>query len=198
MNGEAIAALSLINSVHIEEQDFMNILSQCRATLTDSNRNDEIVDNNQPEPSSDDKKMVKNMIIFAINSLILDSIKNNISPSSLVRILQEHKLDCTSDNFKLLITFINSIWDKVLHNMNHLELNPTPRFKEIEWAQILNVKSSSMDNIKEKTYLIDLHVQDQMTNRESTFSMTLLPKELQDLHTNLLACAKSIENCINK
>ena len=52
MNGEAIAALSLINSVHIEEQDFMNILSQCRATLTDSNRNDEIVDNNQPEPSS--------------------------------------------------------------------------------------------------------------------------------------------------
>ena len=147
--------------------------------------------------------MLRNLLTFAINSLLLESAKNNVNESSLVRLLQDHKLDCSTDNFKLFIQFINSTWPKVRHNLTHMELDPVPNFRGIEWSQLLDMKSSSMDSIKERNYLLDLYVDDQRdksTGNGSTaaFSMTLSQKELQDLHFTLRDCAKSIENFVSK
>ena len=150
----------------------------------------------------DDKSMLQNILIFAINSLLLESVKNNVNETSLVRLLQEHKLDCSTDNFKLFIKFIHSIWSKVHHNMSHLELDPLPKFRGMEWSQLVDIKSSSMDSIKERSYFLDLYVDDRRenstTNGTAAFSMTLSPKELQDFETTLRDCAKSLEKFVSK
>ena len=139
--------------------------------------------------------------------MILEIVKNNINEVVLIRLLQEHKLECSSDRFKQLISFINSKRGKIFHNLNQLELNPLPKFREMEWSQILYTKSSNIDSIKERNYMIDLFVDDQLVesngeqnkqNTSSVFSMILSQKELQDLHFTLSDCAKSIETFLRK
>lgn len=155
--------------------------------------------------------MIRNLLTFAINSLLLESVKNNVNEASLVRLLQEQKFDCTTENFRLFIEFIHSTLPKVQHNMNHFELNPLPKFRGIEWSQVFDVKSSSIDSIKERSYLLDLYVdeskdspeessqqQHQPKTTRTALSMTLSKNELMDLHLTLRDCAKSLENLMSK
>lgn len=205
LNSEVSSALSLINSGHIERDDLQQIFQDCLKTLTNSRQSADV------HQSPDDRLMIRNLLTFAINSLLLESVKNNVNEASLVRLLQEQKFDCTTENFRLFIEFIHSTLPKVQHNMNHFELNPLPKFRGIEWSQVFDVKSSSIDSIKERSYLLDLYVdeskdspeessqqQQQPKTTRTALSMTLSKNELMDLHLTLRDCAKSLENLMSK
>lgn len=217
INSEILSGLSLINSGHIERDELQQIFQDCLKTLTNKQSAEDV----QQSPGKqgvkmffmcphiltfnlpDDRLMIRNILTFSINSLLLESVKHGVNESSLVRQLQEHKFDVSTDNSKLFIQFINSTLPKVQHNIAHFELNPLPKFKSMEWSQVFEIKSSSIDSIKEKTYLLDLYVDNETSNSNnpkatSALSMTLSKNELMDLHLTLRDCAKSLEKMMSK
>lgn len=218
INNELISSLALINSASVEV--LHEVFQECSKTLTNGLRHDNTSQQSSGSVmhacmsvithliiGSDDKSLTRSILTFAITSLLLESAKNNVNESSLVRLLQEHKFDCSTNNFKLFIDFLHSTLPKVHHNISNLELNPLPKFRGMEWSQVLDMKSSSMESIKERTYLIDFYVdKDEERNNsdnptpshQMTESMILSQKELQDLHFTLRDCAKSLENFMSK
>lgn len=145
---------------------------------------------------ADEKSILKNVLIFSLNALLLEAAKYNVNESVVISLLQENSIDSTTDNFKLFSNFVHDTLKLVRHNMHNLQLNPVPNFNDLEWSQIFDLKSSSVDNIKEKSYLVDFQT-DIASGQKQVFSMTFSHKELQDLHATLRDCVKNVECFLN-
>lgn len=158
------------------------------------------------------------MLTFAINSLVLEAAKNGVSLGTLGRLLAGH-LDTTSEPFQLFTTFLATVLPKVIEQLKAIQLDGGDvfQFRDIRWSQAFEVKSSILESVREKSYVIDIEAdravgqlptklngtrnQQQPTevkHSRETISMSITQRELQDLYTSLLDCAKNVERIINK
>lgn len=128
----------------------------------------------------------------------MEAAKYNVNESTVITLLQENNLDTSTDNFKLFANFLHTTLGKARHNLERMTLVPGEKFQDLEWSQIFDLKSSSIDCIKEKNYMLDIHTQAGNANEDRVFSLALSHKELQDMHATLRDCVKNVENFINK
>lgn len=128
---------------------------------------------------------------------------------TLFRMLENAGIDCSTENFKLFEKFFDVNYQKISHNITNIQLEPESKFIDLEWSQILNVKSSCIDNMRVKSFLLDILTEktnessiDQsssLNNNNNNINSTLLllsEKELNDLYATLRECVKNIENYI--
>ena len=186
---DILSALSLINSGDVTENDLYFIFDQCNQTIQ----------NNQSNISSCSE--IIRVLIFAINALMLEAVKCQINHATLIRSLQDNGLDCSTNKFKLFENFIQKSMRKLYHNISNLELEPNIRFKDLEWSQMLDLKSSNGENIRKKNYIIDIigsKPSKDGNNHSTTDSISMIFSEqgLQDFYVTIRDCMKNVEHYI--
>lgn len=139
---------------------------------------------------------------------MIEAAKYRIDKITLLRMLQNAGIDCLTENFKLFEKFLDVNLPKVSHNITNIQLEPESKFIDLEWSQILNVKSSCLDNMRVKSFLLDILTEPSNNNsadqssslNNNTIDSTLLilsGKELNDLYATLRECVKNVENYID-
>ncbi|KAH7646110.1 uncharacterized protein LOC124490942 [Dermatophagoides farinae] len=186
---DILSALSLINSGDVTENDLYFIFDQCNQTIQ----------NNQSNISSCSE--IIRVLIFAINALMLEAVKCQINHATLIRSLQDNGLDCSTNKFKLFENFIEKSMRKLYHNISNLELEPNIRFKDLEWSQMLDLKSSNGENIRKKNYIIDIigsKPSKDGNNHSTTDSISMIFSEqgIQDFYVTIRDCMKNVEHYI--
>lgn len=153
--------------------------------------------------------------------MILEAAKTNLSSSTLIRLLSGH-LDSSSESYKLFTTFLTAMLPKVIEQLKSIQLDAGQvlQFRDIRWSQALEVKSSILESVREKSYVLDFeadrakvlttttnldHNDDggtcnrpEVGHSREVISMSITQRELQDLYTSLLDCAKNADRIINK
>ena len=186
---DILSALSLINSGDVTENDLYFIFDQCNQTIQ----------NNQSNISSCSE--IIRVLIFAINALMLEAVKCQINHATLIRSLQDNGFDCSTNKFKLFENFIEKSMRKLYHNISNLELEPNIRFKDLEWSQMLDLKSSNGENIRKKNYIIDIigsKPSKDGNNHSTTDSISMIFSEqgIQDFYVTIRDCMKNVEHYI--
>jgi len=142
--------------------------------------------------------IIHNTLTFAISSLLLDTSKYGVSIEALSKTLQNNGLDIKTDLFRLVIDFIAENLPKVTENLQRTELNPDPRFRSLSWSQKVDIKSSNIDNIRERSFVLDFSHRLPAQGEDEHFELEVSAKELVDLHSGLRDCLRNIERLINK
>ncbi|KAH9422255.1 hypothetical protein DERP_002552 [Dermatophagoides pteronyssinus] len=196
ISSDILSTLSLINSNDITENDLLTIFDQCN----------KIIQNNTDHSTDKIDSIKIKILIFAINSLMLEACKCQINYQTLIRSLQDSGLDCSTQKFELFKNFLEKSMKKLYHNINKLELSSSEiHFKDIEWSQILDLKSSNAENIRRKNYLIDIIGSKPANNNDdhhnqqpnsTTESIMFTEQGLQDFYVTIRDCIKNIEHYI--
>ena len=95
ISSDILSTLSLINSNDITENDLLIIFDQCN----------KIIQNNTDHSTDKIDSIKIKILIFAINSLMLEACKCQINYQTLIRSLQDSGLDCSTQKFELFKNF---------------------------------------------------------------------------------------------
>ena len=134
--------------------------------------------------------------MFSLSSLILDCVKYGKNIEDISKILNDNNFDVTTEHWIIVLAFIKENLPQITENLKQTEIDPDSKFVSLFWTQKLDVKSSNVDNIKERSFVLDFG--HRKSSKEDHFEFELSAKELIDLHSNLRECTRSIENILNK
>lgn len=144
-----------------------------------------------------------NMAIkFAIKSFLLEATKNNIDGVSTKRSLEDEGFDLNNENVQIFTEYIVKSIPKLRHNLENFELSPIFQFSDLEWSQMFEIESSTIESMRKKSYLINFDVKqkdEENDDEEQTRSVTIrfTEKELNDFHSTIKDCIRNLDHYID-
>ncbi|UXI17014.1 Cytochrome P450 [Sarcoptes scabiei] len=193
-NKEIVNCLNRINT--ISKDEMRRILSECDRELFPAS---ESFTDNSLDNIADQSNMA---IKFAIKSFLLEATKNNIDGVSTKRSLEDEGFDLNNENVQIFTEYIVKSIPKLRHNLENFELSPIFQFSDLEWSQMFEIESSTIESMRKKSYLINFDVKqkdEENDDEEQTRSVTIrfTEKELNDFHSTIKDCIRNLDHYID-
>ncbi|KPM06030.1 hypothetical protein QR98_0045030 [Sarcoptes scabiei] len=193
-NKEIVNCLNRINT--ISKDEMRRILSECDRELFPAS---ESFTENSLDNIADQSNMA---IKFAIKSFLLEATKNNIDGVSTKRSLEDEGFDLNNENVQIFTEYIVKSIPKLRHNLENFELSPIFQFSDLEWSQMFEIESSTIESMRKKSYLINFDVKqkdEENDDEEQTRSVTIrfTEKELNDFHSTIKDCIRNLDHYID-